>query len=98
MLLLFFTASIICMLENSGKACHKQVTNPAKFGVANEVPYPASMGPVMDEIAVPEPTEAAVGFTLPSLEGPKLLKSATVPEASTAPTVIILSASAGVVI
>ncbi len=58
------------MFVNSGKACHKQVTKPARLGVANEVPYPTCMGPVVEESAVPEPTEAAVGFTLPSLDGP----------------------------
>ena len=70
MLLIFLTACITSIFVNSGKACNRQVIRPAMFGVANEVPFPVIIVPVVDDKAVPTPTEATSGFTLPSLEGP----------------------------
>src|SRR5665647_1607329 len=98
MLLLFSTACIISIFVNAGKACQRQVINPAIFGVANDVPFPVIICPVGDDKDVPTPTEATAGFTRPSLEGPKLLKLPTMPDVLTAPTATTLSASAGVVI
>ena len=92
-------ASRTCTGVNSGRADRIMAATPATSGVAMDVPegksYPDVLGTAQ---YVPTPCAETSGFVLPSLVGPKELNPATVPLLFTAPTEIILSASAGVII
>src|ERR1700753_1461544 len=81
--------------ENSGNACHKQATRPARFGFENEVPLSVTMLPSGAATVVPSPTETTFGFNKPALFGPQLENGAMTPVTSVAPMVRTLSASAG---
>src|SRR5947207_3214317 len=85
----------ISMFVIIGCACHRHAAEPARTGVAKEVPLPGLMLPSPHEIMVERPLAATLGFTSPSEEGPQLLKLAWKPRESTAATESTLSPSLG---
>ena len=92
--------SRISILLASGRADHKHAAIPAMIGHAKLVPLPnttlLSIGLIN---AVPFPTAQTSGFTLPSAVGPHDENLAiSLVRTSIAPTVNMLSASAGEVI
>ena len=52
---------MICILVNSGKACHRQAIKPAMFGLEKEVPFPELAFTDVLEMIVPWPTETILG-------------------------------------
>src|ERR1700761_3091885 len=83
------------VLLNSGKACQRQATRPARFGVEKEVPSPVVGSPVAEAMVVPAPTATRSGLIRPAEFGPQLENAAILPRLSVAPTVNTLSPSPG---
>ena len=89
--------SRISILVAVGSADHRLAAMPAMSGQAKDVPLPditASLNGLMRD--VPSPMAHTSGLTLPSAAGPKDEKLAIALSLLTAPTLRILSASAGV--
>src|SRR5436189_1723631 len=65
-----FKARMIRILLYSGKACQRQVPNPAIFGVANDVPFDEPIVLLVACTSAATPMDAISGFIRPSAEGP----------------------------
>src|SRR5688572_15426225 len=68
------------------------------MGVANDVPFAGKLSPAIWLTHEPAPLHTTSGFIRPSEVGPIELKGAALPALSIAPTVQMLSASAGTLI
>lgn len=89
--------SRISILLASGSADHRHAAIPATRGHANDVPLLAINASLAGLIRhVPSPTAHTSGLILPSADGPYDEKLAICPSRLTAPTLSMLSASAGV--